>query len=107
MTEHVIVIAVDAGERHDEPVPQRFRYAARAFCELIGHRVRLLKVRLIGVDEERLSLFELARKQAAESRLPSLRHSSHVARRFLFFRIEVKPEVRSLEYPEIEVVVLN
>ena len=50
---------------------------------------------------------QLPREESTKPRLPPLRYPRHISRGFLFFRIEIQPEVGRLEDPEIELLVLD
>ena len=52
VAEHVVVVGVDAGERHDDARAVRLGDAARAFLELLADDVRLLEVRMVGVEDQ-------------------------------------------------------
>ena len=75
VAEHVIVVRVDAGERHDDARPIRLGDAARAFLELLADDVRLLEVRMVGVEDERLAVERMA-EGVRVPRVPALGHAA-------------------------------
>ena len=77
VAEHVIVVGVDAGERHDDAGAVRLRDAARAFLELLADDVRLLEVRMVGVEDQRLAV-EGVPEGVRVARVPALGHARRV-----------------------------
>ena len=96
VAEHVIVVGVDAGERHDDARPVRLGDAARAFLELFADDVRLLEVRMVGVEDERLAV-ERVTEGVRVARVPALRHARRVVDDQRLGRIEEVVEVIRLE----------
>ena len=96
VAEHVIVVGVDAGERHDDARAVRLGDAARAFLELLADDVRLLEVRMVGVEDERLAV-ERVPEGVRVARVPALRHARRVVDDQRLGRIEEVVEVIRLE----------
>jgi hypothetical protein len=88
--------------RQDHAIEHRFRHSPRAFVELLGDDVRLLEVRLIGVEDDRLALAERVIEQRGQSRVPPLEHARRVLGRRLFGRVIVDVEVRCAQDFEFE-----
>ena len=106
VAEHVVVVGVDARERHDDARPVRLRDAARAFLELLADDVRLLEVRMIGVEDERLAV-ERVPERVRVARVPALGHARRVVDDQRLRRIEEIVEVIRLEDFPVEALVLN
>ncbi len=107
VTRDVIVLRVIARERHDDAIAERLREAARPFADQPAGDVRLLKVGVVREVDDRLLLAELVLQHRREPRVPALEHSRRVGHRQGFDGIEVDVELRRLENPEVEGLVLH
>ena len=107
VAEHVIVVGVDAGERHDDARAVRLGDAARAFLELLADDVRLLEVRMVGVEDRatcgrtRGGRCPSAARTSARPCAPASWTISRLG------RIEEVVEVIRLEDPPVEGLVLD
>ena len=106
VAEDVVVVGVDAGERHDDTGPIGLRDAAGPFLELLAHHVRLLEVGVVGVEDERLSIKRVP-EGVRVPRVPSLRHARRIVDDQRLRRIEEIVEVLRLEDLPREGLVLN
>ena len=106
VAEHVIVVRVDAGERHDDAGAQPLGHAARALRQLLADHVRLLEVGMVGVEDHRLPV-EGVTEAVRVSRVPSLGESAGVVHDERLGRIEVQIEVRRPQEAEVELLVLH
>jgi hypothetical protein len=106
VAEHVVIVGVAAGEGHHDARAQPFRHAPRALVGRIAHDVRLLEVRVIGVEHDRMPL-ELVAEGVRVSRIPALGHPAGIARDQRLRRVEVQVEVIRLQDPEVELLVLH
>ncbi len=93
MGQHVLEVGVRAGERQDHAALGKLRDTSRPFRDQAGQRVGLLKLRVRGVEDDRLPAFELVAEQAAQTRVCSLSHAGRVPRRLALARIVVDIEV--------------
>ena len=107
VADDVIGVGQRPAERQDDPPPQRFGDAARAFAELPLNRVGLFEVRMRRVEDERLASPQLMAEQALETGQPSLGHTRGDVDPFTLVWIEVDVEMLGLENLEIELLVLN
>jgi hypothetical protein len=106
VAEHVIVVGVDAGERHDHARAIRLRDAARSFLELLADDVRLLEIGVVGVEDQRLSI-ERVTKRVRMPRVPALGHSTGVANDRRLRPVEEVIEVLRLQDFPVEAFVLD
>ena len=106
VAEHVIVVGVDAGEGHDDACPQPLGDAARSLFDRFADDVRLLEVRMVGVEHDRLSIEGVA-EAVRVSRVPSLGEAAGVMDDQALGGIEVQVEVRRPYDPEVELLVLD
>src|SRR6185437_2769739 len=106
VAEDVLVLGVDAGERHDHARPLALRLAADSFLELLADDVRLLEVRLVGVEDQLLAI-EGVPEGVRVARVPPLGHPGGVSHGRRFGRIEKVVEVIRLEDAPVEILVLD
>ena len=92
VAEHVIIVRVDAGERHYHARPQTLSDTARSLRERLANHVRLLKVRLIGIEHHGLAI-EGMTKAVRVARVPPLGEASGVVHNQRLGRVEVEIEV--------------
>ncbi len=69
--------------------------------------IGLVKVSIVRIEDDGLSLIEFAQEAAAVALVPALGHSCSILDRQAFLRIEVEFEVLRLEGLEVEVIVLD
>ncbi len=105
--QHVLEVRVGAGERQDDPVLERLRDAPGALVEEDRERVRLLEVRVRGVQDDGLAFPELVLEHPGESRVGPLHHARRIQRRLALLLVEVDVEVRGLDDLEVEGPVLD
>jgi hypothetical protein len=104
--EHVVVVGVDAGEGHHDARPQAFGDAARPLRQLVADDIRLLEVRLVGVEHDRLAI-EVVPEHVRQPHVPALGHPARIVDEERLGRIEVLVEVRRPQDAEIEPLVLH
>src|SRR6185503_9504230 len=104
--EHVVVVRVNAGKRHDDAGAQPFGDTTRALGELILDDVRLLEVGVIGVEDQRLAV-EGMPERLAESAIPALSHPAGIVDDERFGRIEVVIEVVRADDLPVKSLVLD
>ena len=107
VAQDVVRFAVRRRERHHHPFPQRLGEPAGALPDRLGRHVGLLKVRVVGVEDDRLLLVEAVEKDLRMAVVPALGHPGRVAHGPLFLRVEVEDEVLRLQRPEVKLVVLD
>ena len=108
VAEHVVGFGEAAGERQDDAALEHLGDAAGAFADVAGERVRLLEVRMGGVEDERLPRRSARGRSSVDSRAyqrSAMRAASSNGRFFL--RVVVDVEVLGLEHLEVEAVVLD
>ena len=93
VTDDVVGIRQWTAKRQDNATAERFSDAACAFAQLTADRVRLLEVRMRGIQHERLASAELMLQHAAEPRVPALRHARSDVDSVTFFGVVVDVEV--------------
>jgi hypothetical protein len=81
--------------------------AANAFTEKRRYDVRLDELRMARVEDDRLPLGELEVEGLREPCVPPFGEPARFDRRVVLRRVVVNVEVRRLENPEIEIVVVN
>ena len=106
VAEHVIVLGVEAGERHDDSRAQPFGDAAGTLIDEATDDVRLLEVGVVRVEDDGL-LRERVRQPVRESRVPPFGHAGGVGGRQRLRGIPVNVEVVRAKDPEIEGLVLD
>ncbi len=107
MPKDVVGISVRARQRHDHAILERLGDASQALTQVTGECIRLLKIGVVGIQNDRLGPFELMLKYARESLVPPLSHTRRVLDRFALFRIEMDVVVRGLEDLEVERLILD
>jgi hypothetical protein len=95
--DHVVRVREVAGEGQDHARPQPLGEAAGPLADQAPGDRRLLEVRLVGVEDQRLPLGELASEDQGEPVVPALRHAGGLLDGCLLFGIEVDVEVLRLE----------
>ena len=106
VAEHVIVVRVDAGERHYYARTQPLGHTARALGQLLADDIRLLEVRLIGVKYDGLAI-ERVTETVRVARVPSFSQSARVVNHERFRRIEIEIKMRRPRDAEVEMLVLD
>jgi hypothetical protein len=105
--EHVVRLVQRAREGKHDPSFQDFRDTARGFAELPEHCVRLLEVRVAGVQDQGLLTVELVVQETAYASVPSFGHATGLADDGLHLGIVIDVEVLGLEHLRIESLVLD
>ncbi len=107
VAEDVVGLGVGPRQRHRDALLQALGHAARALADEAADGVRLLEVRVVGVEEDGLLVAERVQVGAAVALVPALGHPSGVADGLLGLGVVVDLEVLGLERPELEAVVLH
>src|SRR5690606_29406962 len=94
------------GVRHDHAFLQRLGDTSRTFREHVLDDVRLLEVRVIGVEDQR-PLLEGELHDSREALVPPLGRPGHVERGERFGGVVVDVEVRRVEDLPVELLVLH
>ena len=108
VAQHVVRVAHRLGERHDDPVLEALREPARRLREGRGRGVRLVEVRLVGIEDQRLPLVELVVEHRADAAVPALRHPPRVEDQVrVLLGVAVDVEALGLDDVPVEVLVLD
>ena len=102
----VVVVRVDAGKRHHHTRPQTFGHATSAFRQFLTDDVRLLEVRLVGVEHDGLAVERVA-EAVRMARIPALGHAPRIVHDERLGGIEIQVEVRRPHDAEVELLVLD
>ena len=107
MPQDVIGLSVNAGKWHHDPFPNGLGKTARAGADGAFRYIRLLKIRIVGIENDRLLFLELVNEDLGMPIIPSLKHPGRILHRSLRFRIVVDLEVFGLQNLKVEIVVLH
>ncbi len=107
MTDNVVVLLVIAGKRDNDTVFQPLGHSSRSLAYEAADDIGLLEVRLVGVEDDRLSRFQLVVEQLGVAFVPSFGHATAVRCRFQLLGIVVNFEVFGLERLELKTLVLD
>jgi hypothetical protein len=102
MSDHVIVVRVDAGQRQHDTIERGLREAAGAFTDQPRCHGSLLKVRVVLIDDQRLLLVEFVLEEPGKTHVPALREIGDVLRVRRARRVVVNQEMLGLENFEFE-----
>ena len=104
---HVVRLRERPGERQHDAALEDLRHPARALTQLSRNRVRLLEIRVAGVQDQGLAPVQLVLEELGEAGVPALRQAPRLLGRRPLGRIVVHVEVVGLEDFEGEVPVLD
>ena len=102
VAEQVIGLVERHHHRHDEPPLQDLREALRALVDELAGGVRLLEIRMVGVEDNRLALAELVIEYPGEPGVPALGQAADHLRADRALVVVVDVEVLRLEHLEVE-----
>jgi hypothetical protein len=105
--QHVARFAVGGSQRHHHALAEALREAARARPEGLLRHVRLLKVGVVGVEDDRLLVVEAVEEDLRVTLVPALGHPGRVAHRRLLHGVVVEFEVLGLQHLEVKGLVLH
>src|SRR5690606_35829376 len=80
---------------------------AGPLADEVGEGVRLLKLGMAGVEDQRLALVELMVEDARKAGVPAFGHARRFAAGRLLLGVVVDVEVRRLQHAEVEPLVLH
>src|SRR4030095_14633223 len=86
--EHVIRLGKSAGKRQDDAAAVALGDTPCAFAD-VTEDVGLLKMRMCGVQNERLPATQVVPEQPRQSRMPALSHARREANRGFFLEVVV------------------
>ncbi len=107
VTQNVIGLGQRARHRQHDPALERLGHTAGGFIDLPGERRRLLEVRVIGVEDDRLPSAQLVVEDPGQPGVPALCHTSRLFDGFAGLGIVVDVKVLGLEHLKVEILVLN
>ena len=107
MSQHMVCFGVAAGKRHDDTLLDRFGNAPRAFADESPDNIRLVKIGVVRIEDDRLLFLEFPEVRAGMPAVPALGHTPGVANRLFLFGVIVNDEVLGLEVLEVEMIVLD
>src|SRR4029079_11512768 len=99
---HVIGVAEGPGQRQDDAPSKVLCHTAGAFRQLCRDHVRLLEIRVRGVQDERLPAGQRMVEQRFEPAIPPLGKASGDVDTLALFRVKIDVEMFGLQYLKIE-----
>ena len=102
VAEQVIGLVERHHHRHDEPPLQDLREALRALVDELAGGVRLLEIRMVRVEDDRLALAELVIEHPRQAGVPALGEAADHLRAGRTLLVVVDVEVLRLEHLEVE-----
>ena len=107
MAKNVICLTQRSSHRQDDTPFERLRYAACGFVDGSAQRRGLLEIRVVGIEDNRLTRLHLMVEQPCQPFVPALCHACRQLDGFALLGVVVDVEVFSLENAKIKRVVLN
>ncbi len=102
VTDDVIVVRIDAGQRKHDPVEGGFGEPARTLANQAGRHDGLLKIRMVAIDDQRFLAVELVVEKRGEPHMPALGEVRNVRGVVGLRRVVVNQVVLRLEHLELE-----
>ena len=107
VADHVVRFSERPGERKHDAALENLRHPAGALAQLSPNRIRLLEIRVAGVQDQRLAAVQPMVEDLGEPGVPALRQAPRLLGGRPLRRIVVHVEVIGLEDLEIEAAVLD